>query len=386
MSNRTIGLILAACLTVYSIGWADEPSERHEWEKRVVLRAGQEVQGDYFAFGSHVEISGIVHGDVYVAGGEVLIDGTVDGDAIVAGGKVTLSGHVTHDARVAGGSVTIGGQVDRNASIAGGDVVLTDSAHIHGSLLAGAGSVQAAAPVERDVRIGAGNVTVSSKIGGDLAVAAANIRLTSKASVGKNLRYWSEEEPSIDEGAQILGTVTKREVPASVRSEQLERGLSRLKMVVGGMSLFSTLLLGLLLLRIYPVFSQQVATTVGIRPWASLGLGGALLVGVPLLIILCMVTVLGIPVGLILGAMYLVTLYVGRVFVMLWIGQKVVRPFSDSMSLSWTFVIGLLAYSMLSFVPLVGRLVVLATMLLGIGALLIVKKEFVSKLRDQKVV
>ncbi|MBH0202560.1 MAG: hypothetical protein HP496_09790, partial [Nitrospira sp.] len=28
-----------------NVGWAEEPAERSEWEKRVVLRAGQEIQG-----------------------------------------------------------------------------------------------------------------------------------------------------------------------------------------------------------------------------------------------------------------------------------------------------------------------------------------------------
>jgi len=90
VSMKVASVILAGI--VYPLGagllWAEDSSEQAEWQKRVVLSVGQEVQGDYFAFGPHVEISGTVHGDVYAAGGEVLVDGIVDGDLIVAGGEV----------------------------------------------------------------------------------------------------------------------------------------------------------------------------------------------------------------------------------------------------------------------------------------------------------
>lgn len=107
VSPRIMSVILAVmvCLLGASRVEAEDSSEHAEWKKRVVLSAGQEVQGDYFTFGQHVEISGTVHGDVYAAGGEVLVDGVVDGDLIVAGGEVRVSGEITQDVRLAGGTV-----------------------------------------------------------------------------------------------------------------------------------------------------------------------------------------------------------------------------------------------------------------------------------------
>ncbi len=386
MSTTTVIVVVIALLTVPSFGLADEPSVHPEWEKRVVLKAGQEIFGDYFAFGSHVEISGSVHGDVYAAGGEVLIDGTVDGDVIVAGGKVLLSGHVNQDARVIGGQVTVSGRVDRNASIAGGDVHFTDGAHVQGNVLAGAGNLLLAGETGQDARIGAGNVTVSNKIGGNLAVAAANIRLTSRASVGKHFRYWSEDEPSIDEGAEVLGTISRREIPESFTGERFKRVSTGVKVVTGIVNFVSTLLLGLLLLRVYPVFSQNVAETIHERPWSSVGIGGALLVGGPLLVLLCLVTIVGIPIGIMLGALFLVTLYLARVFVMLWVGEWILKALRGSPSPARAFAAGLFLYSALLMIPLIGGLVTLVTIVIGTGAILIAKKELVETLRKQKVV
>jgi cytoskeletal protein CcmA (bactofilin family) len=387
---RIMSLILGVmvCLLGASRVEAEDSSEHAEWKKRVVLSAGQEVHGDYFAFGPHVEISGTVHGDVYAAGGEVLVDGVVDGDLIVAGGEVRVSGEVTQDARIAGGTVTLSGKVHRNATIGGGDVQLTDSSHLEGSAVIGAGNLLLGGSIDGDARIGAGNVTLSKTIGGDLAVAAPAIRLTSRASVGKNIRYWNEDEPSIDEGATVLGTVTGHPIPEVFKGKEKEvrRGVVGMKILAGLVSFASTLLLGPLLLRIYPVFTAKAVTTIQERPWITLGVGGAVLVGTPLVAFLCMASVLGVPIGLMLGAMYFVTLYLGRVFVLLWLGQRLLRLVSVSSSATRAFVTGLIAYFILSLVPLVGGLITVVTIVTGLGAILITKKELVMRLREQQLV
>lgn len=385
---RIMSVILAVIVCPLGPGlvWAEDSSEHAEWRERVVLSAGQDIQGDYFAFGPHVEISGTVHGDVYAAGAEVLVGGVVDGDLIVAGGEVRVSGEVTQDVRIAGGTVTLSGKIHRNATIGGGAVHLTDSSDIEGSAVMGAGNLLLGGSIDGVVRIGAGNVTLLKTIGGDLAVAAAALRLTSRASVGKNVRYWGDSDPSIDEGARVLGTVTRHLIPEVIKGEEIRRGVAGLKCFAGMVSFASTLLLGLLLLRIYPVFTANAVTTIQERPWITLGVGGAVLVGTPPLAFLCMATVLGIPIGLMLGVMYLVTVYLGRVFVILWLGQRLLRWVSGSSSVARAFVTGLVAYFVLSLVPLVGVLLTLVTIVTGLGAILITKKELVVRMREQQLV
>lgn len=388
VSMRVMSLIFAVMVCPPGPGliWAEDTSEHDEWQARVVLRAGQEVQGDYFAFGPHVEISGTVHGDVYAVGAEVLVDGVVDGDLIVAGGDVTISGAVTQDARIAGGNVTVSGSIKRNATVAGGDVHVTESAHVARNLIAGAANLMVAGSIDGDVRVGAGNVTLSNDIGGALMVAAAAIRLTSRASVGKNFTYWSDKDASIDEEAAVFGPVTRHPIPEAFKGKDVKRGVAGMKLVAGMVSFASTLMLGLLLLHVYPIFTPRVASVIQEQPWVVFGMGGALLFGVPLLILLCMVSVLGTPIGLMLAAMYLVTLYLGRVFVMLWLGQRLLRLVSGSSSPAWAFVTGLVVYFTVSVVPFVGGLITLATLALGLGALLITKKELVVRLREQQMV
>ncbi len=87
-----------------------------------------------------------------------------------------------------------------------------------------------------------------------------------------------------------------------------------------------------------------------------------------------------------LGVMYLVTVYLGRVFVILWLGQRLLRWVSGSSSVGRAFVAGLVAYFVLSLVPLVGVLLTLVTIVTGLGAILITKKELVVRMREQQLV
>ena len=392
MTTRIMMLLLLCMLP--ATAQADEPSSRAPWKERAVLRAGQIVQGDYFAFGPHVEISGIVNGDLYAAGGEVLIDGVVNGDVIVAGAKVILSGTVAQDARIAGAQVTVSGTIGRNATLGGADVHLTETAKVRDNLIAGGGDrsidpiviVQLAGSVGRDARVGAWKATLSNQIERDLIVAAGSVRLTSKATVGGRLRYWGEAAPSIDEEATVRGAITQRPLPEGWSIERARQGLVGIRLMAAFIGFVSTLILGLVLLRVYPVFARRVTATIRERPTAALGWGTVALVATPVVALSFVVTLFALPIGLLLLALYGATVYLARVYAITYVGQILIRRQEDSSSLAWPFVAGLVLYSVLSLIPVVGGLLTLLTVLFGLGALLVSKKELIETLREQNQV
>lgn len=380
-----IAMLLILCLIAATV-YADESSSRAPLSERAVLRAGQVVQGDYFAFGPHVEISGIVNGDLYAAGGEILVDGVVNGDVIVAGAKVILSGTVAQDARIVGAQVTVSGTIGRNATIGGADVHLTETAKVRDNLLAGGGNVQLAGSIGRDARIGAWKATFSNEIERDLVVAAQSVRLTSKAMVGGRLRYWGETAPSIDEEATVRGAITHRPLPEGWTIERARRGIVGMRVMAAAVSFLSTLILGLVLLRLYPLFARRVTLTIRERPGPSLGWGSVALVATPLVAISFVVTLFALPIGVILLALYGITMYLARVYAITCVGQFLIRRPADSSSLARPFVVGLVLYTILSLIPVVGGLLTLLTVLFGLGALLMTKKELIETLREQNQV
>jgi cytoskeletal protein CcmA (bactofilin family) len=356
--------------------------------EQAVVPAGKVIDRDYVVYGQIVQISGTVNGDVYAAGGQVLIDGKINGDLLAAGGTVTISGTVAQDARLVGGKVAVSGVIGRNVTAAGGNVELTSSATIQGGMIAGGGNIHIAAPVTRDAKIGARNILVSSPVGGNLTAAAETIRLTSQAVVGGNVVYWSRNPASVDDHATVSGKLIRRELPQAFLSspEDFFLAIVGLKLGVMVASFVSTLILGLLLIRYYPVSTQQALLHLGQRPFASLGVGILALILIPLLAGFLAATVVGIPLAFIVLAWYLILLYVCRIVVILWAGLLLFRNFGKGEHVRLAFVVGLLLYVLLTLVPILSAWLTVLVIMFGLGTVLLAKRDAYRAARYQDLV
>jgi cytoskeletal protein CcmA (bactofilin family) len=354
----------------------------------VSLPADAVINKDYFAYGKRVEISGTVNGDVYVAGGQILVDGQINGDLLAAGGKITISGRVSQDVRVAGGRIAITGVVGRNLTVAGGEVDLTDSAAIHGGVVAAGGSLGLAAPIGGDAMLAAGHVTVSNRVGGSIEVATGDLRLTSKAAVSGDVTYRSSKTASIDPGATIGGVVVQKSMSEFPRPRvgTLLAAAAGALFLAKLVSFVSTLVLGLLFLSLFPRYTRSTIETLKKRPWVSLGLGFVVLVITPIVALLLLVTLLGAPLALILTALYLVGIYLGRVFVILWAGMALFAWRNKQVRDVWALVVGLVVYSVLTVIPFIGGLVTLFVILFGLGAILLADRSLYVVAREKEIV
>jgi hypothetical protein len=119
-----------------------------------------------------------------------------------------------------------------------------------------------------------------------------------------------------------------------------------------------------------------VARTLTTR-WAwSLLLGFIALVCIPVAALILMFTLIGVPLALLLIALYLALLLVGYVSTGIGLGAwALARIRSERTEATWWrigfAVLGVLAISLLGRLPYVGGLVVFAGLLIGLGALLL---------------
>jgi cytoskeletal protein CcmA (bactofilin family) len=381
---------LALCFSL--IAAPADPAEeeaRRSWITRAVsVPASQVIDRDFFAFGPLVEISGTVNGDVYVFGGQILVDGTVNGDLLVAGGRVSLSGAVAQDVRVVGGQVSVSGSIGRNVTAFGGNLEMTRSAAVKGSLVAAGGSIHLAAPLGGSAKIAAGSLIVSNKVGGNIDAAVGTLRITSNAEVAGNVSYLSRNEASIGEGAKIGGKLARTAPPQLPRPspEKVVALYAAGSLFVRLVSFVSTLVLGLLSIRFLPRYHLSSVALLRERPWASLAIGFIAAVVIPVVCGLLFVSVLGIPIGLIVGASYLILLYWGRIFAISWLGEAILRLFRAGPGSTWAFVIGLIVYYLLTLIPVVGWLIVWLAVLFGLGAELMVRKNIYFAARQHELI
>ena len=336
--------------------------------KTVILPAGEVHEGWYFAGADHVIIDGTVNGDLYAGAGKVEVNGSVNGDVLAAGGVVEIGGHVSDDIRAAGGTIRITGVVGKNVSVAGGTVEIARSATIGGGLLAAGGTVQQAGMVKKDAMFGSGSTEITGTVDGNVDVASDQLGIHRGAQIGGNVTAMVKEKENVQiaEGA-VKGTVTFKEREAKEARHILGFRPWRFWFKIfwiGGL-LVTGLVLFLISRNVFAEFGSVVKRKLGMNfVW-----GLVALIAIPVIVIILVITVVGVPLGLILLAAYLVMMYCSQLSLGLLVGDLLFRTEGKA---GWrafgAFVAGTAIFQILTFVPVLGGILELAALLLGLGA------------------
>ena len=359
-----------------------EENDFERTKKNVVLPKDQVVDSDYYTAGKSVTISGSVKGDAYITAGTVDFEGTVDGDLIAAGGVVNIRGTILDDLRLVGGQVIISGDIRGNVTVAGGSITLTDSAKIGGSLITAGGNINIFGPVGENAIIGAGNLTIGNRIGGNVNAGAGEIKLTSSASIAGDLQYYSSSKAQIQEGAKVTGKVTHK-IPTKISPAPIF-GVGFFVLLI--FEIISALIVGLILLKFYPNFINTTIDIIQSKTLNCLGIGLLGVIVIPIIFLILLFTIIGMPLGIIIILSYLIYLYLTKIFVSFFIGRRFLKLFGASFKSGWTLLIGLIIFVILTSIPFIGGIIYLLLLFLGFGALLIFYKQIYSKLRSEKVV
>lgn len=355
----------------------------------VVLKQDETINKDFFAAGENVRISGTVNGDLYVAGGTVTIDGTVNGDVLAAGGTIDLSGSVLQDARLVGGTIDVSGTVGQNLSMVGGTSNLQSRAQLAGNIVTVGGTILVDSAVNGNLMNASQELTISKSVRGDVDSISENLDIMEQATIGGNLSYASAEPANLDESA-VSGTVTEMEFPRH-DAQSPQTTLPAKKAFEGFFTFMSIVwilantLIGLLIIYVLPHFTHNVASMIQTKPWHSIGLGLVAAIVSPIVAVLLMVTLVGFPLGLILMFALFVSFYISQFFVMYWFGQLVVGKLNKQWHDGWIFVVGMVLYTALKWVPIIGWVFHMLAMLAGFGALIFTKKELLKTLKTKKL-
>jgi cytoskeletal protein CcmA (bactofilin family) len=255
-----------------------------------------------------------------------------------AGSASAATDHVV----ITGGAVVAAGQT-------AGDVVVID------------GTVRIAGHATGDVVSVSGPVRVTGRVDGDLIAVSDQAFLGPRARVGGDLRY-GDERPVLARGATVGGKVTKEDWSDSVK------GWGWISWLAWWLAVsVSTLIVGVLLAWIAPAALYAAERAVRERLGATIGWGVAIAIGVPLLAVLALVTLVGIPFGLALLLAAIPVLLVAYATAAWLVGRRVLRRRSTS---RWAALFaGWAILRVLALIPVAGALVGLVATVVGLGAL-----------------
>lgn len=336
---------------------------------------GEVLEDDLIVAGDTIMIDGDVSGDLIAAGGDIEVAGRVDDDAWIAGGSLSIDGEIGDDLRVAGGDIHLRGSVADNAMIAGGTITTSRNSDVGGDLDVAGGSIEIAGHVGADLSCAGGIVVIGGTVDGNATIDADDIRILQSARIQGDLEYTSDKEIKIPAGTVMGDVVYKRS------EKKVEDIYSKTTSAI--ISFLSILLIGLLMVRFTGNTTIRVSDTIATQLLKSLGSGVLLLIAIPLVALVLMMTVIGIPLGLIVLFAYIVLLYISKIFVGLAIGRRIVTYVKKEISSPyWHLVVGLIVIAFAtrlpllgSRIPLLGFLISLIVILAGLGALVMTWKS-----------
>ncbi|MBI4032234.1 hypothetical protein HY374_00840 [Candidatus Berkelbacteria bacterium] len=344
----------------------------------VSVGADQSPRNLYLGGGT-VDVRANTAGDLVVGGGVLELSGTVEDDLIAGGGTITLTGDVGDTVRIGGGNVRIDSTIDGDLIVGAGTVVITKDAHVRGDLVVGSGMVTVNGPVDGMIRAGVGALTLASTVGGDVVVdGAETVTLDSTAVVNGSLRYSALKPAAIANGAQVKGETTYTELkdPSYGASQFGGNELKRAITAAGFMALLGRIVmvtvLALVLLGLAKPLMEQTIKTAYAEFWPSVGLGLAVLILSPIVLVMLLVTLIGSMVagaGFLIYSLLVVLAKAIAVAVLgaglyHWLGSDKGWP------LTWqTILVGALGVEVLMFIPLVGWLAAFVFFLMTLGAL-----------------
>jgi hypothetical protein len=212
-------------------------------------------------------------------------------------------------------------------------------------------------------------MNISGTIRGDVNFSGGALSVLNGSTVGGNLRALVDDTRR----AEIAPGAVRGKVDVSLRERtpaQTILGLSPWRFwwkILWTLSLVATALVLVLL------FTKQITgigrTILG-HPAQSFLWGIIGLVAIPIVAVFLFITVIGIPVGLLLLLLYLWMIYLSQLSLGIALGQRMFGA-EGTWRFFGAFAVGILVVQLLTLVPYLGTVLVLAGLLIGIGAILI---------------
>lgn len=315
----------------------------------------------------------VIHDNYIAVGSQIKLDGKIKGDLIIFAGTVEVNGPVEGNLIIAAGQVKVSSEVAKNLYIGAGQVELTDKSHVKGDVFIGSGTVLAKGQIQGKLYAGCANLVIDGKIDKGFVVNSGKITLESNAKIDGDIKYTANEEMIIKGGAVTKGQISKKIIDQT-KEAQKKKGIGNFANQATGkfLSLISTLVVGIILLLLFPQFTDKVSNTLKEKLWPSLGWGLLVLIVVPIVMLISTLLLVGFPLAMILFGLYWLFIYLAKIFVGLCLGKYISK---EKWNPIWSMSLGVLILIIISLIPIIGGLANLVILLVGLGSAVITVKQ-----------
>jgi hypothetical protein len=319
-----------------------------EWQ----LRIENSILDNLYTAGGKINILGNVNGDLALAGGEIIIDGKIRDNAMIAGGDIKMNGIIENDLLVVGGNVKINSPVFGDIRAAGGSITLENSSSW--DVMLGGWEIRIAkwVIIHKDLAIAGGSVNMDGTVKWKADIIAWTLELHGIIEKDVSLRINEITNLYIGSGAKIMGKLTYRAPERIPALENIAVGWS----TYAGVTEFSDmeneqqemsywffsgyliyrllflLIIGWILFHSFHNFIRKTTEIVRNNPGKSFLNGFLYFVLMPIIFIICFITVIGIPIGFLLIALYVFSFVFAKVITLVILSELIIQKWQNKIS------------------------------------------------------
>lgn len=351
----------------------------------VDIAPSDQLTGNVYIISPDLRFDGAAPQDLSIATISGNVHGRVTGDLNLLAGRTSVRANVGGSVHVAGGSVTIHSRIDGDLVVAGGNVTLASQSSVAGDVIVAGGKVRLDGRVQGTVYGTAVTIQQRGTVTGNLEVQTSRLSLENNARVNGRVRYQSPVDARIANSALVTGTTERTN--AAPWSGIGDGALSPFGSVL---KLTWSLLAGAAVIGLMPRLASRIAdhATPPLQP-AAVGIISIVLM--PIIALLLLGTILGIPLGLLLLLLLPVGLYLSQVFAGLALGRFLMpRSWRDGsrgfLLLAMTLGVIIISAIRMAPVPFLGPVVTAIVTFWGFGAAVMLLTDLTSnRLRERSL-
>lgn len=344
--------------------------------------SSETVTNDLYLAGGSVTSSGKVNGDLSVGGGNILVNGAVSQDLFVGGGSITIVADIGDDVRVAGGNVIVSGKIGNDLVAAAGQTSISGGG-VGGDVLWAGGMLRVDAPVAGSMRLAGGEVVINARVRGNVEFKGTKLTLGKDAVIDGNLTYAAQAEATKEEGAVVKGQ-TAFEPQKSNAPEVSAKSIIAILSVLFFGKFLASLVFALALGLFFRRYALSLVGNVVAQPLLEAGRGLIVLIVLPIVSVILLVSLIGIPLGLLglisFAALLLVACPLAAILTGSVVHKWIFKP--SEYQVTWqTILLGVFIYTLLGLIPVIGSLAKFVLMLLALGSIIKMKWEVAQEWR-----
>lgn len=291
---------------------------------------------------------------------------------LMASTAIRFDGTSDGDLRMLASSAVIDGEARQNLLAYARGLQLTTNSLVRGQAALFGTTVICEGTVEGDAWILADSVTLGGHWAGQVRIHANEIRIVPGTTIAGDLAYTSPKTLVLDPSVTIGGTLKPVQTLLPT-ADTISPSAIRTRLAFHGYLFLAALLVGMPFVGAFPLLAGGAIRTLRTSPWRVLFAGMlATLLG-PFLIGFAFMSVVGIPLALLLGALYVSLAYLSHIVIALWLGHMLLRaqgPQTFSRVLS-SLGAGLFLLYFAAALPGVAAFLLLPVAILGGGSLVL---------------